>query len=384
MALRLLSAIHLILIIAGAFLLVEIVRKDTHWSEDFTALYTGWTLARSPERHNLYDLKTQQRFESEAVKGHDLSEVDDGLLPYLNPPHLTWIFIPLSFLNRQTAFFVWLLINLGCLVIIIYSLAPDRLVASAFLALPIVLIALGVGALSLLVTLAIVRAYIAVKDERDNEAAFWLLLATIKPQMVLFPLVAFLLIRGLKLLVSFAAMAAVTIGITLAILGASVFTEYLHLLQTISRLPGRMSLLVATTSTFRGMLYSVFGYESSIVNPISVVVMLAALAFTVYLWRSKAETELKLALTTLLGLFFGLHVNPVDDVLIILPVVILLARYPKLVALWAIVPLVFYVEWRMLYFRPFSPTLHLIMLGLIGLASYALKPWRLYERQTVN
>jgi hypothetical protein len=390
---RLTLCVYLGIVISSLAMLLVAVRSDTYWRDDFTAFYTGWTVAISQDHSELYNLDTQRRYQSSILSrdGHEINELQSGLLPYLNPPHITALFAPLARLSRRQAFNLWTAFGFVLLFLLWRSVSrlgsdwttEERLFAFGAIAVtPLTIIILGAGALSLLVTVAIFRAYLAVRDGRDFHAAAWLALATVKPQMVLFPLVAFLIIRRWRLLVPFALITAALSVSSIAIIGFHPFLKYPALLTAIAVAHGEMSVLTTTTTTLRGVLFTLFGYGATpMVNRVSTVVMLGALLFIIDLWRRPSENaETKMALTILAGLFFGLHVNPVDDLLICLPAMLLYSTFRNsgmgfyLSRCLLAFPVLIFAEWRLTTLRPFGLTLHLLMIGLLLLSIAPLLP----------
>lgn len=382
---RLFTAAALALLMGYSLLLFRVVKSDSSWSEDFTAFYTGWTIARSPDRADLYDLETQRTYQAQilAQDGHDSSVLQGGLLPYLNPPHISILFVPLSLLPRQTAFLVWMFVQLGLLALLwkpVKELTDQEYrwtAIVAILAFPLIVGVIGIGALSVLVMVAIIRADYALRKERAIEAAFWLTLATTKPQMVLFPLVALLIIYRLRLLIPLSLMVFALCASSLALTGIHPFVEYPRLLSFVTNSPGQLSILVHTTATLRGVLFSIFGYANMrVVNPISSLAMIVGLFGVAWLWLRGIDRDLGLSLTILLGLFLGLHVNPADDVLLIFPALLLYwkLRSPWLAGFLMMWPFVMFVEWRLTNGRPFNVSLNTLVVGLLVLSIIKLRP----------
>lgn len=356
------------LILGYGLFLYNVLRADTSWSEDFTAFYTGWTISRSEDHAKLYDLETQRRYQTEilARDGYDAAVLQDGLLPYLNPPHLS-LLAPLALLSRRTALLVWVFVQVAFLLLFSQS-TKDHFAFMVFLATPLVVMALGIGVLSIVVVVAVWQGYRALKHGNDIQAALWMALATIKPQMCLVPLIGFVVIR--RGFVWRFLLVMLTIAVTTILLfGIKPWLDYLPFLRMISAMPGRYSLLAASTVTLRGVLFSIFGYQhAGAVNLAGWIGLVAAIVVTIYVWRSAVTWELKISTAVLLGLFFGPHVNPSDDLLFVIPA-LLLYRENKAVA-WFLCafPLLFLVEWKTTGLRPFSVSLYM----LLGVLSSAL------------
>ena len=384
----------LALVLGYSLLLFRVVKNDTSWREDFTAFYTGWTIARSPDRANLYNLDTQRAYQSRILSsdGYDISELQDGLLPYLNPPHVSILFVPLTLLPRRSAFLSWMILQIAVLLLLWQPIKeltkPDyRWVAiAAILAFPLTVITLGIGALSIFAAVSIFRADYALRKDRAIEAAFWLTLATVKPQMLLFPLVAFLIAYGIRLLVPFLVMMAALCAASFALIGSQPFFDYFRLLSFIQSSPGHLSALIHTTSTIRGLLFTFLGYERvGLVNPLSLILLILGLATVMFIWWRGVDYRVGLALTVLLGLYLGLHVNPQDDFLLILPALLLFYRTGSQVlgSFLLIVPFALFMEWRLTNLRPFSVTLHVLLIALLATSVMTLTG-KSQERQGLN
>jgi hypothetical protein len=367
---RLYSLLCCGLIFGYGLFLYNVLSSDSSWSEDFTAFYTGWTISRSVDKSDIYDLETQRRHQTEilARDGKDITELQDGLLPYLNPPQvslLAW----LSRLPRRTALLVWTVVQLALLAIF-WSSIKDSFAFLVFLATPLVMMDVGVGALSIVVTVAIWQSYVAFKKEKDWQAALWMALATIKPQMCLLPVIGFAVVRWRFVWRFVLVMVAVAIA-TVAVIGLKPFLTYLPFLQSISQMPGRYSLLIATSATLRGLLFLITDYgHVGTVNVVSWLGLLGAIIVTIYLWKSFASWEVKMSVAVLLGLFFGLHVNPADDVMLIIPALLLYGHNKVLGWFLCAFPFLFLLEWKTKTLRPFSLTLYLLVTVLFVAAIF--------------
>ena len=85
------------------------------WRADFTNFYTGWSIVLAGDGQRLYDLAIQARVQQQILDGRSFA---DGLLPYVNPPHLTLPFVAAGrpaalgrlrrLVARPAALLVWL------------------------------------------------------------------------------------------------------------------------------------------------------------------------------------------------------------------------------------------------------------------------------------
>jgi hypothetical protein len=89
-----------------------ITRKSA--GHDFLAFYTAGTFVRTGRADQLYDLPAVKEFQRDLVQREGLELREDAFGPFWNPPHLAWIFVPLSRLSYHTAWNVWTALNLCC------------------------------------------------------------------------------------------------------------------------------------------------------------------------------------------------------------------------------------------------------------------------------
>src|ERR1041384_8620829 len=76
---------------------------------DFVSFYTGWTIVRNGDGAQLYDAELQRVYEAR-LGGPEGAP----FLPFVNPPHAAFIFMPLANLSPRSASLVFLALN--CLI----------------------------------------------------------------------------------------------------------------------------------------------------------------------------------------------------------------------------------------------------------------------------
>ena len=77
---------------------------------DFISFYTGSTIIRNEDRARLYDIELQRVYQ-EKLWGPAGAPFQFRLLPFVNPPHVAHIFVPLSYLDPRSASLVFLGLN---------------------------------------------------------------------------------------------------------------------------------------------------------------------------------------------------------------------------------------------------------------------------------
>src|SRR5262249_17446338 len=190
-------------------------RQGAFWQADFTAFYLGGRLALDGRGADLYDLDVQLAYQRELVPERP---PESGLLPFLNPPHGALVFAALALLPRAGAFYACAAaqVALAALALrLLLRLAPEweawprLLLVVTFLAYPPLFITFQLGQLALVGLLCLAGFYAALARGQDGAAAAWLVLGTIKPQLMLVPAVTLLVLgRWRALLLASALFAA--------------------------------------------------------------------------------------------------------------------------------------------------------------------------------
>ncbi len=306
---------------------------------DYTAFYTGWTIVLDGDGANLYDPATQAEVQHEILGGRSF---EAGLNPFNNPPYLVLPFVPLALLPLQASYLVWAVAQLALLAWLIWRLltrvAADwsrnerLLLVGASLAAPPLALTLFQGAFSLLVAVALLEVYLALRGGRDGGAALWLVAASVKPQVVLTTGVAMLAARRRRLVGIAAAAMAVFVAAATLVMGPDVWSDYLRLLGEYVGSFDVMSVRPSVMWNLRGTLTLLIGPEvtdaqAAVINTIALVAQLATIVLVGWLWPGRWDVgspafALRFSLTLVLGMLFSPHLNPHDGLLLIPAVVI--------------------------------------------------------------
>ncbi len=305
--------------------------QDLFWRADFSAFYTGGAIVRDGLGARLYDADLQTRYQQQILQGRSFK---DGVLLYNYPPHAVFIFVPLAWLPRSTAYMVWTLIQAGLLIWLLVLLrriaqawAPleRRLLLSATVALPSLLSTFLLGAFSLLVLVCLVQFYLALKARREAASGVWLVVGAVKPQNILLPGVLLAGGRRWRAMVSAALVGVAVVVLSSAILGWHTWLDFLRLLQTATSFFGTLGVDPTTMYNVKGTLALILGNEQAVlINQISAALLAVAIVFTLLVWRGPWQPdhpafELRLAFSLLLGMLFSLHFNPQDGLLLVAP-----------------------------------------------------------------
>ena len=278
--------------LAAGFAFSEVRHLTTAGSSlisDFTVFCTGWTLILQHRAAALYDEAAQRATQQALLHG---MHFEGGLMAFLNPPHAALASTPVGWLadraGEQTAFVVWSACTIAVLALLVRRLCAawggtDRrqrwLIALAVLAFHPVFCAIKQGQTSILLALAVLSLYQAAEEDRAWAGGAWLLVLTIKPQLVPMLVVYLAARRSWRPLWCGGALIAASAGVTAIVLGPSVWIDYLRHVRPLEQFWGTGT--PDYMLNLRGGLTRLFGLDAHVsIDAISDFAWLAAMAIT--------------------------------------------------------------------------------------------------------
>jgi hypothetical protein len=320
----------------GGYLVHEGDLLRVGYKMDFLGIYVGSQIVASGAGSQLYDLPTQAAFSAAAVE-----PLKRGIMPFVYPAYVAVILKPLGLLDFRSAIKVWFLVNLaavfwsgirlarffGC------GVVGQFVVLVIFLSWPPLQVTLIQGQMGLLPTVGFIESLIALAAGREWRAGFCLSLGLMKPQMILLPVLWFLLRGSWRVLASFSAVAAGVLGVSIASVGFWI-PKYLHFLGEYNRRGAELALYPIAMQNWRGLACWLFGTDSGWSSRIVVLLLtgLSVLALVFLSYRGGKERsrplfawEVQFAIAIVLGLLSSPHLYVHDWV----------AALPAGFALWA-------------------------------------------------
>jgi hypothetical protein len=308
---------------------------------DFLGIYVGAHSVASGHGSQLYDLELQR------------SEMNQAVLPYHRAPLMAFIYpayvgvllAPLGFLSFLHAVVVMLIVNALIAVRIAWILATrfsdsprERLtLLFGFLALVPLHLTLLQNQLGLFPALGILEAAIAFQHRKHVKAGCWFLLGILKPQLILFPLLALVLWQCWRTLLPFVVGCAAVLAVSMSIMGWWV-PGYLSFLEGYGRAGPRMSLYPQAMQNWRGLASVLFGMPHPVASRTLIVALtLLSVLATIFVCRylsghgpeSRPEAwEAPFALVVLLGVLSSPHLYSHDWVVFV-PAAVLLQRWGR-------------------------------------------------------
>lgn len=306
-------------------------------STDFRAFYTGGQMLLNGVSYDFYNLDTQYIFQHKFAP-----EVSPkNLMLFVYPSFVALPFAPLAFLPLDKAYLAWLFLNILLLIFILRSilkltneLSKSIKILSLFLILLFFPLwnALLQGQLSLLITLSVLQAYLALRSNKNVSAGLWLALLLVRPNLVIVPALVLFVGRRFRALLGLALGSSILLVISLLLVGSKGLFEYINLLRAAFSWGDAYTMHPQLEPTWRGFLQTVA--NSDYVKDIQLLWflgMLCAFGLLCWVWRkshasSSSHFDLAFAFMTIVIIFTSPHTNYHDLTLFIVPG-ILIMRY---------------------------------------------------------
>ncbi len=302
-------------------------------NSDFGCFYRAGRMVLAGEGARVYHLKAEQDFDKEL--GMQSFDGAGGFvsLPFVFAPFsLTW-FTPLACLDYAEAEFAWYVVTVAML-LAVPLLLRRRAARSSYLAccwiapllfFPVILSLLQ-GQASVLLLLLFAAAYADLRAGRDYRTGCWLALAAFKPQFVLPMLLALLLWRKWKSLLSFALASAGLFGVSAVFVGWDAALNYpLALLQYSGMAHTSAGEHPESMANLRGLLDQVFrGHLSaSALAVVTLATSLVVLSAMMLALRRRSVSETSFSLAVVVSVLVSYHAYLHDACLLLLPILLL-------------------------------------------------------------
>lgn len=314
---------------------LALIVYDASKAADYTAFMTGWTIVLDGRGRDLYDVATQVEVQRQLLGG--LSFVA-GLNPFNNPPHLVLPFVPLALLPLLPSYLLWSVIQFGLLIWLGWRLltqvtnawrpAERVLMIVALLAMPPLEVTFLQGALSLLITVAMLEAFIALRAGRDRAAAVWLVVVSLKPQVAIAIGAAVLGGRRWRVVAWGLGLLAGTAIVATAVMGIDIWPAYVRFLGDYVGSFDVLSVQPALMWNLRGTITMLVGpanaaAQADAINTAALIAWLAGIVGITVWWARREwdpgsmRFQLAFALTLVLGMLLSPHLNPHDGLLLV-------------------------------------------------------------------
>ena len=262
--------------------------------DDFDVFYSAGSLFRQGRGHDVYNLSALQSAESQTF---GLPTEAFEALPFFNPPHALLLFAPLSLLNLPAAAAIW---SLGTALLaaggfgVLLRAYPLRLGT-----LPIACLALGIvsslpvyqaaihGQISFLLVLGLCLLYTSMQRQSARLSLPGLLILSLKPQLLLLPVILFVLQRRYRELAIAFAGGLVLLLAALSLSGVHALADYARLTVASTSWNGENGISTLGMFGWVGMVSGATGGQRfDALHQIVLILDALTLAFTAWgIWR---------------------------------------------------------------------------------------------------
>ena len=330
------------LAVALAAMWVQQAREGRFGASDFSMFYTGGRIVLEGRGEQLYDLAVQSATQAQIVPERET----DGFLIFNYPPHVAVLAAILALMPRRVAFFVWAGIQIFAFGVqcSVFGDKGERgvstpwmergLILSAILAFPGLFVNFQMGQVSLVVAVALLGLVLAVEADRPWSAAGWLVVASVKPQLVLPAVVAILFWQRGAAVWRGALLFVPVVVLTLVVVGPWCWPEWVGIVRLTAGQVGDYGVLPEAMFNLRGRLFAWLGVgRLAVVNGISLALLVGVLGFIAWMaWRGRHEDvvgfRLRSALSLQMGLLATPHLNPTDSLVFVVPALLLWSAAP--------------------------------------------------------
>lgn len=316
---RVLLFAYLSIQLAMVISLVEARGVFAHPGMDFLPSYAGAQMLVDGGRNELYDTYQQWIRQQPIMNQYGSAWPDRTMHPYIAPPQLAMLTVPLLLFSPLVALLVWTTLNAVSVVVAVTLLARRLKLDWIMLAL-VVLIAFPafytvyLGQVEGILLLAMVVFLLELRRGNEVRAALALSLLALKPQLLLVPLV-FLVVTGRrKALVAAVCAGTAQLLAAVAVIGSSGLREYVELGRRFSSPEGVVATNVPGMVNVRSIIVRAFPtWDSGTANVVILLVSISMIVVAGWLWHRMGDKALSgagyslLVITTLLTSYHALY-----------------------------------------------------------------------------
>jgi Glycosyltransferase family 87 len=263
-------------------ILIGLIPAVRNGHADFRNLYVAGWMLRSGYAHQLYDYRSQKDFQDSLVSREEVA------LPFIRPAYQALLFAPFSYLRFRTAYFCFLLFNLGLLGLCFCLMRPRMrwlkclhpAAPLAIFSFPPLAVALFQGQDSILLLTLLCIAVVALDKHKPKSAGMLVGLGLFKFQIVIPIAVVFMIRRKWKFLLGFVLSASVLSIASVLIVGPRVSTFYVRSLISIGTSKGLdsgVTLPVSYMANLHGLIFGLCGTRIPPNLSLCAIVMLSAI-----------------------------------------------------------------------------------------------------------
>jgi hypothetical protein len=280
----------------------------------------------------LYDLDVERQTEKQ-LYGIPDNQLFKRFLPYNHLPYEVVLWLPLTKLAPDYAFWIWRLESACLLLFAVWLLTksfPMRrgtgelfIIALAFFPVPFCFL----GGQDTFVTLALFAISLwLLKQNKSALAGTVLGLCLFKPQLVLPIIVIFFILRSWRILIGFALSSAAVLAVSTLMVDLHGMSDLLHLWVK-GETGGIACVNPLTMPNVRGLLSCIPGLSPSIAAVATIIISVLLLFLAVHEAKLAPTPAHLLAIALCFVVLVSFHTNLYDLAILILPALVLLETY---------------------------------------------------------
>ena len=290
-----------------------------HVGLDFLPSYAGAQMLVDGGRKDLYDTFLQWHRQQPILNEYGTAWTDRMLQPYVAPPMLAMLTVPLLVLSPLLAWISWSMINISAAIVTVIALARRLKIEWSTVAFIIIgsfplFYTILLGQVEGILLLAMAIFILELRRGNDVRAALALSVLALKPQLLLAPIIFLVATGRVRALLATMAAGAVQLVAATMVIGVSGMREYISFGRRLSAPEGIAATNVPGMVNLRAMaVRAVPNDESTLMNLAIVGCSLALLGLAGYLWRRLGSDALGgasialLLTTTLLTAYHALY-----------------------------------------------------------------------------
>jgi hypothetical protein len=295
-------------------ILITLVRMNGvffHVGIDFLPSYAGARMLIDGGRHDLYDTFLQWHRQQPVLNQYGAAWDDRMLQPYVAPPLLAILTVPLLVLSPLVAWITWGAMNIAAAVAAVSTLARRLGIEWSTIA----FVVLGsfplfytvlLGQVEGILLLAMVIFVLELRRGNDVRAALALSVLALKPQLLVAPLL-FIAVTGRRRAVITTIVAGIAqLAVSTLVIGVSGMREYVAFGRRLSQPEGIAATNVPGMVNIRAIVVRAFpGWDTPLVDMGILAGSVALLGLAGYLWwrlghEATSAPALALLMTTML------------------------------------------------------------------------------------
>lgn len=325
-------------VIAIFFILISLLAvKNLHTvlyfyniGNDFVAYYSSGIISRTNVQ-DLYYLTTQFSVQKNISPTEFLN-----FFPYLNPPFISYLIIPLTFISFHQAIYLWLFMNiliLGLFLIgiFIYYKSYDWWIR-IFIIISILFfnpvhVNIFSSQLSLIIALIILFAWFLYSKNKYVLSGFLLSLLIIKLQFIILPILVLLINKNKKWIIGLIIGVISLLLISFVPMGLPSLKTYIQYLISYGN---GLDNLIFNVNVY-SVIYTIFGFNNifSQIIYFSFVIFISILV--IYIWyfnfsKNSYANNMRWAALLISILLISPHTHPQDYILVLISIIILIPK----------------------------------------------------------